>query len=81
MRKSRIHLKKHRSHSELFLNVTSVEPQKITQKELSDAIRDIELSKNKGELLSTRIQQWNMLDGTVKVTAFRSSKKFFSRST
>jgi hypothetical protein len=38
---------------EFFLNVTSAEPHKITQKELSDLIRDLELSKNKPELLSS----------------------------
>jgi hypothetical protein len=40
---------------EFFLNVTSAEPHKTTQKELSDLIRDlhIELSKNKAELLSS----------------------------
>jgi hypothetical protein len=37
---------------ECFLNVTA-EPHKITQKELSELIRDLELSKNKAELLSS----------------------------
>jgi hypothetical protein len=36
-----------------FLNVTSAEPQKITQKELSDLVRNLGLSKNKAELLSS----------------------------
>jgi hypothetical protein len=36
---------------EFFLNVTSHEPHKIMQKELSDPIRDLEPSKNKSELL------------------------------
>jgi hypothetical protein len=38
---------------ELFLNVTSDEPHKIKRKELSDLIRDLELSMNKEELLSS----------------------------
>jgi hypothetical protein len=38
---------------EFFLNATSAEPHKITQKELSDLTRDLELSKNKAELLSS----------------------------
>jgi hypothetical protein len=63
-----------------FLNVTSAEPHKITQKELSDPIRNLKLSKNKGELLSSRLQPLNILDGTVTVTAFRSRKKIFSCS-
>jgi len=65
---------------EFFLNVTSAEPQKITQKEFSDPVRDLKLSKNKGELLSSRLWEWNILDNTVKMTAFRSRKKIFSRS-
>jgi hypothetical protein len=62
----RIHSKKHHSHllqrhSGFFLNVTCAEPHKITQKELPDLNRDLELSKNKAELLSSGIQQWNLL--------------------
>jgi len=34
---------------------------KITEGELSDLIRDLELPKNKAELLATRLQQWNLL--------------------
>jgi hypothetical protein len=60
---------------EYFLNVTSAEPHKITKKELPDLIRDLELSKNKAELLCSRLRQWNLLDDTVKVTAFRSRQK------
>jgi hypothetical protein len=59
MRKWRIHPKKHRSHllPEFFPNVTSAEPHMITQKEFPDLIRDLELSNNKTELLSSRFQQ------------------------
>jgi hypothetical protein len=64
---------------ECFLNVTSAEPHKITKKELPDLIRDLELSKNKAELLSSGLQQWNLLDDTVKVTAFRSRQKGFGQ--
>jgi hypothetical protein len=38
---------------EFFLNATSAEPHMITQIELSDLIRDLELSRNKAELLSS----------------------------
>jgi hypothetical protein len=38
---------------EFFVNATSAEPRKIMQKKLSDLIRDLELSKNKAELLSS----------------------------
>jgi hypothetical protein len=36
-----------------FLNVTFDEPHKVTQKQLSGLIRDLELSKKKAELLSS----------------------------
>jgi hypothetical protein len=64
---------------EFFLNVTSAEPHNITQKELFDLIRDLELSKNKAELLSSRLQQWNLLDNTVQVIAFCSRPKYFEQ--
>jgi hypothetical protein len=38
---------------EFFLNVSYSEPHKIMLKELSDLIKDLELSKNKAELLSS----------------------------
>jgi hypothetical protein len=57
MRKRRIHPKKHHSRAsrdlEFFLNVTSAEPHKVTQEELSDFFRDLELSNNNAELLSS----------------------------
>ena len=34
---------------------------KITEKELNDLIRDLELPKNKAELLAPKLQQWNLL--------------------
>jgi len=33
---------------------------KITEGELSDLIKDLELPKNKAELLASRLQQWNL---------------------
>jgi len=34
---------------------------KITEGELNDLIRDLELPKNKAELLVSKLQQWNLL--------------------
>jgi len=45
------------------------------QKEHSDLIRDLELSENKAELLCSTLQQWNILDDTVKVKSFCSYQK------
>ena len=65
---------------EFFPNVTSGEPHKITQKEISDLSRDLELSRNKAELLSSRLHQCSLPDNIVKVTAFDSNKNIFSIS-
>ena len=37
------------------------QPHKLTQSELSDLIRDLDLSQEKVELLGSRLQQWNLL--------------------
>ena len=34
---------------------------RITQEELNDLIRDLDLPKSKAELLGSRLQQWNLL--------------------
>ena len=34
---------------------------KVTEGELNDLIRDLELPKNKAELLASKLQQWNLL--------------------
>jgi hypothetical protein len=62
---------------EVFLNITFAEPYMIIQKELSDIIIYLELSKNKQNCCLLRLQMWNILDKTVKVTAFHSCRKYF----
>ena len=52
-------------------NEESTQQHKITQCELNDLIRDLQLLKSKVELLASRLQQWSCLDKSVKVTAFR----------
>jgi hypothetical protein len=47
-------------------------PHLISQEELNDLIRDLTLSKEKAEVLASRLGEWNLLDPSVKVTAFRS---------
>ena len=50
----------------------------INQSELNDLIRDLKLSKLDGELLSSRLQQWNFLEKSTKVTFNRKRSKQFS---
>ena len=57
---------KHISHGE------SSAPYILTQDGLNDLVRDLELSKNKAELLASRLQQWNLLEENVRITSFRN---------
>lgn len=46
-------------------------PHLITQGELNDLVRDLDLPKTKAELLGSRLQQWNLLEKGVKVSIYR----------
>jgi hypothetical protein len=58
----------------------SAEPHRVTQNELNQLVRDMELPKGKAELLASRLQQWNLLDDNVNVSAFRSRQKVWLNS-
>ncbi|GFQ75771.1 uncharacterized protein TNCT_327621 [Trichonephila clavata] len=51
------------------------EPHRLNQAELSDLVRDLDLSKQKAELLASRLQQWNLFLSSDKVTEYRSREK------
>ena len=44
-----------------YLPRTDSSNDKITEGELNDLIRDLELPKNKTELLASGLQEWNLL--------------------
>ncbi|ESN97698.1 hypothetical protein HELRODRAFT_177753 [Helobdella robusta] len=54
-------------------------PYMITQGELSDLVRDLGLTKNKAELLWSRLQQWNLLDRGTKISHFRDRHTEFAK--
>jgi hypothetical protein len=48
------------------------QPHILTQDELNDLVRDLELSKSKVELLGSRLKQWNVIEKNVLLASFRS---------
>ncbi|XP_076031864.1 uncharacterized protein LOC143019766 [Oratosquilla oratoria] len=51
-----------------FNEAHSSRPHLITQGELHDLVRDLQLPKNKAELLGSRLQQWNLLAADVNIS-------------
>jgi len=51
------------------------EPHRLNQRELSDLIRDLDLPKEKSELLGSRLKQWHLLQPGVKITEYRTRQK------
>lgn len=52
-------------------------PHLINQCELNDLAKDLGLSKEKSELLGSRLQEWNLLARDVKVSSFRKRNEPF----
>ena len=48
------------------------QPHNLTQDELNDLVRNLELSKRREELLGSRLKQWNLLEKNVRISSFRS---------
>ena len=44
----------------------------INQERLNDLVRDLYLSKEKAEILGSRLQQWNLLELGTTILSFRS---------
>ena len=50
----------------------------ITQIELNDLIRDLNLSKEKSEILGSRLQEWNLLVKETKISVYLNREQVFS---
>ena len=50
-------------------------PPRLSQAELSDLVRDLDLSQERAELLGSRLKQWNLLQLDVKVTHHRKRQQ------
>ena len=51
-------------------DLQSNEFHRITQEELNDLIRDLDLPKCKAELLGSRLQQWNLLKENIRISMY-----------
>jgi len=49
----------------------------ITQIELNDLIRDLNLSKEKSETLGSRLQEWNLLAKETKISVYSNREQVF----
>ncbi|GBM45678.1 hypothetical protein AVEN_237916-1 [Araneus ventricosus] len=71
-------------HVPMYADVqTSPMPHLISQSDLNDLVRDLNLSKNQSELLASRLKEWNLLEKETKVCSLRKRlqdfQDFFSR--
>ena len=55
----------------------SHEPHFISQNELNDLVRNLELPKTKPEFLGSSLQQWNFLADGVKISKYRDRQQQF----
>ena len=55
------------------------QPHILTQNELNDLVRDLQLSKSKAELLGSRLKQWNLLEKNFFVSQSSSAVGAFLR--
>jgi hypothetical protein len=58
-----------------FQPSTSNKPHLISQGELSDLVRDLNLSKSQAEILVSRLQGWNLLQKNTNISIFRYRQK------
>lgn len=58
---------------------SETERQLLSQRELNDLVRDLELTKEKSELLASRLQQRGFLAAGVKTTIYRSRHESYAQ--
>ncbi|GBP91761.1 hypothetical protein EVAR_33151_1 [Eumeta japonica] len=64
-------------------STSNKEPHFITQNDLNDLVRDLDLSKRQAELLASRLHDWNLLEKyqniRIQISTYALLKFFFSR--
>ena len=72
------------SGAEVFKDPTVADtPHLISQAELNDLVRDLDLTEEKSEMLGSRLKQWDLLQSDVNITIYRNHHSslihFFSK--
>jgi hypothetical protein len=62
-----------------FSEQSTIQPNLITQAELNDPLRDLDLPKTKAQLLGSRLQQWNLPEKGVKLSLYRKKQAKIAR--
>ena len=66
------------TEAEVSALLDSMEPKWIDQKGLNDLCRDLELTKDKSQLLGSLMKQWNLLQADTRRFFLKYRKKEFS---
>lgn len=61
------------------LDAQEQKPHLLNQGDLNDLVRDLSLSKEKAELLGSRLRQWNLLESNTKTSLFRTRHSYMSQ--
>ncbi|KYM94050.1 hypothetical protein ALC62_15341, partial [Cyphomyrmex costatus] len=56
---------------DFYANDISTGPHLLTQKDVNDLVRDLNLSKMQAELLTSRLKNWNLLDKSTRICSYR----------
>lgn len=67
------------SDEEFLCAVENEEPKLFTQTELNDLVRDLGLTKEKAELLGSRLKEKNLLAGGTNIYIYRNRERQFSQ--
>ena len=63
------------SDDTIQLSQDATKPHLISQENLNDLVRDLNLTKSNSELLASCLQQWNLLAPDTKVTFYRQRSR------